>query len=303
MDTNANVRPDENVVVWQKCQTTGFGCDIYVAVQTAPGTFTITNLTNGAGENRDPATNGSVVVYTSTRNGETDIFYQPVAAGGAETELSLPGDQRNPSISGNLIAFESRVGTEFDIFVYDIGSKTLFRVTNTPVDEVLNDISVCNGVGRIVYSAPGANGDFDLFAFTFTPPASAVPFASLSAKVDIRRGPAANDDRFDMKATFTLGASSNGINPLTEAVTLQIGPLSETIPAGSFTRDRHGRFRFTGVIDGVVLDVVIRPTSGGQFQFAVEGSGAELGTAANPVTIALQIGDDRGSTTVQADIH
>src|SRR5207253_922428 len=77
MDTNANVSPDGNVVVWQKCQTTGFGCDIYVAVQTAPGTFTITNLTNGAGENRDPATNGSVVVYTSTRNGETDIFYQP----------------------------------------------------------------------------------------------------------------------------------------------------------------------------------------------------------------------------------
>ena len=29
--------------------------------------------------------------------------------------------------------------------------------------------------------APRANGDFDLFAFTFTPPASAVPFASLSA--------------------------------------------------------------------------------------------------------------------------
>jgi len=302
MDTNPSVSPNGNAVVWQKCQTTGFGCDIFAAVETAPGVFTTTQLTGGAGEDRNPATNGSVVVYTSIRNGEANIFYQP-SGGGTETQLSLTGEQRDPSISGNLIAFESQVGTEFDIFVYDITTGTLYRVTNTPVDETLSDISVCNGVGRIVYSAPGANGDFDVFAFTFTPPASGVSFASLSAKADITRGPAANDDRFDINGTFTLGTTSNGINPLTEAVTVQVGPVSETIPPGSFTRDRQGRFKFTGVIGGVALDVVIVPTSSGQFQFMVEGSGAELSTAVNPVTIALQIGDDRGSTTVQADIH
>jgi hypothetical protein len=92
----------------------------------------------------------------------------------------------------------------------------------------------------------GSNGDLDVLPFTFTPPASAVPFASLSAKVDIARGPAANDDRFEKNGTFTLGATSNGIN--TEPVTMQVGPVSGTIPGGSFTRDRQGRFKFTGVI-------------------------------------------------------
>jgi hypothetical protein len=152
-----------------------------------------------------------------------------------------------------------------------------------------------------VYSAPGAHGDFDVFAFTFTPPASAVAFASLTAKLDIARGPAANDDRFDINATFALGTTSNGINPLTEAVTVQIGPLSMTIPAGSFTRDRFGRFKFCGVVGGVALDVLIRPAASGQFLRTAEGSGAELSTTTNPVTVALQIGDDRGTTTVQAD--
>src|SRR5262249_46623247 len=226
---------------------------------------------------------------------------------GTETRISLPGDQRNPSISGNLIAFESQVGTgagaEYDIFVYDITTASLFRVTNTPVDETLNDISVCNGVGRIVYSAPGATGDFDVFGFTFMPPTSALPFASLSAKVDVVRGPAANDDRFDINATFALGAGNNGINPVTESVTVQIGPLSTTIPAGSFTRDRFGRFKFSGVTGGVALDVLIRPAASGQFVLTAEGSGAELSTTTNPVTVALQIGDDRGSTTVRADFE
>lgn len=45
----------------------------------------------------------------------------------------------------------------------------LFQVTNTPVTEALGDIGVCNGVGRIVYGAPGAES-FDLYAFSFQVP-------------------------------------------------------------------------------------------------------------------------------------
>ena len=40
MDVNPSVSPTGNAVVFQKCQTNGLGCDIYVAVQTAPGVFT-----------------------------------------------------------------------------------------------------------------------------------------------------------------------------------------------------------------------------------------------------------------------
>jgi len=53
---------------------------------------------------------------------------------------------------------------------HDIRSGNLFQVTNTPgLDETLNEISVCNGVGRIVYALPGF-GDFDVNAFSFQVP-------------------------------------------------------------------------------------------------------------------------------------
>jgi 6-phosphogluconolactonase len=44
-----------------------------------------------------------------------------------------------------------------------------------------------------------------------------VPFASSFAELEITQ------DRFDLLESFTLGADSNGINPVTEKVTLQIG--------------------------------------------------------------------------------
>lgn len=170
-DKNPAVSPTGNAIVWEKCQTDGAGCDIYAATQTSPGVFTTRALTGSADEDRFPDTNGEIAVYTSTSGGETDIYYQPVG-GGTETQIAIPGEQRDVSISGNLIAFESQTTTGYDVFVYDIGTGSLYRVTNTPgVDETLSDISVCNGMGRIVYAIPGA-GAFDVYAFTFQLPSS-----------------------------------------------------------------------------------------------------------------------------------
>src|SRR5215472_11627778 len=171
-DKNPAVSFTGNAIVWEKCQTAGAGCDIYTAVQTSPGVFTIHGLTGTASEDRHPDTNGEVVVYTSNRAGETDIYYQPVE-GGTETQIAIPGVQRDVSISGNLIAFESQTAYGYDVFVYDVSTGILYQVTNTPgVDESLSDISVCNGIGRIVYAVAGGFGDFDVYAFTFQLPSS-----------------------------------------------------------------------------------------------------------------------------------
>jgi DNA-binding beta-propeller fold protein YncE len=59
------------------------------------------------------------------------------------------------------------------------------------------------------------------FSVAITPP---VPFASSFAKLAIAK------KGFDLNESFTLGANSNGINPVTENVTLQIGTFSVTIP-------------------------------------------------------------------------
>jgi hypothetical protein len=161
------VSPDGNVVVWEKCQPNGTGCDIYSATQTGPGAFTTRQLT-GAGEDHFPDTNGQIVAYISDKSGENDIYFQRLGSS-TEMHLSIPGDQRDLSISGNLIAFESGTPGNYDIFLYDLSTARLYQVTNTPgVAETLTDLVVgCNDINRIVYAIPGGFGDFDVWGFTF----------------------------------------------------------------------------------------------------------------------------------------
>lgn len=170
-DTLSNLNPavsaDGNVVVWEKCQLDRTGCDIYSATRTGPDTFT-TRLVSGAGEDRDPDTNGQLIVYTSDKSGENDIYLQRVD-GSTEMHLSIPGDQRDLRMSGNLLVFESQMpDRSHDIFVYDLATARLYQATNTPeVSETLSDIAAgCDGINRIVYAIPGS-GAFDVYGFTF----------------------------------------------------------------------------------------------------------------------------------------
>ena len=161
------VSPDGNVVVWEKCQPNGTGCDIYSATQTGPGVFTTRQLT-GPGEDHYPDTNGQIVVYTSDKSGENDIYFQRLGSS-TEMHLSIPGDQRDVRISGNLVVFESQTPFGYDIFLYDLNSARLFQVTNTPsIDEALSDVVAgCNGINRIVYVKVGGFGDYDVWGFNF----------------------------------------------------------------------------------------------------------------------------------------
>ena len=119
-----------------------------------------------------------------------------------------------------------------------------------------------------------------------------------SAEVSLAFGAVANDDTFEAKGTFTLGDGSDGIDPLTEDVSLQVGAFSTTIPAGSFIQDRKGKFTFEGVINHVALQVVIGSLSGGKFKFEGSGAGADLRGTLVPLTVRLTIGDDTGNTSL-----
>ena len=163
------VSPDGNVVVWATCQAERLGCSIYSATKSSDGTLIFTRPVSTTGNNAYPDTNGQLIVYTSERNGENDIYWQRVG-GSTEMRLALPGDQRDARISGNLIVFESQVADlSYDVFVYDLKTARLYQVTNTPdVDESLSDIVTgCDGTNRIVYAKPGTFGDFDVWGFNF----------------------------------------------------------------------------------------------------------------------------------------
>lgn len=141
-----------------------------------------------------------------------------------------------------------------------------------------------------------------------------VAFQDFSPKVEL--DPAAGE--FQVKATVTLGTGSNGIAPVTEIVQLELtggtGSFATTIPAGSFEfrpakLNKKGKlvrpleFKFEGVIDGVVLEAKITDLGGGAFEFKAEAEGAALTGIANPVTVTLMIGDDGGSTIVEAEFE
>ncbi|MDP1949011.1 MAG: SBBP repeat-containing protein [Nitrospirota bacterium] len=144
-----------------------------------------------------------------------------------------------------------------------------------------------------------AGGFQDAFVAKIT---SNLPFAAFKAKaeIDVRRR---RGDKFQLRTSFTLNPSNNGLNPLTEAVTVQVGPFATTIPAGSF-KMKNGRYRFEGVINGVKLEAVLRSLIlGHDYEFTLEGKGAEFSGMENPVTVSLTIGDDSGNETITAIIE
>jgi hypothetical protein len=104
-----------------------------------------------------------------------------------------------------------------------------------------------------------------------------------------------------------LGVTSDGIDPLAELVALQVGTYSVTIPAGSFQQLKSGAkkyaYVFSGVIDGVTLSVQIVPPSvtGDGWSFKASGIPIDLTGLSNPVTVVITIGNDSGTTAVNAN--
>ena len=123
-------------------------------------------------------------------------------------------------------------------------------------------------------------------------------FAALAAQVRITYGPAANDDQLETSGSFTLGAASEGIDPLAESVRIAAGDWVAELPPGSFQPDGQGRF----VHATDQLEVVFTRTSPDTYEYTVVAHGAELAPASDVVLVSLAIGDDRGTTTDHPEI-
>jgi DNA-binding beta-propeller fold protein YncE len=160
-------------------------------------------------------------------------------------------------------------------------------------------IDPSTGALTAIAGSPFAAGGEPFSVAIITPP-PLIPFASSFAKLEIKAGPPPG---FDLNESFTLGTNSNGINPVTENVTLQIGTFSVTIPAGSFKLNPNRRFAFQGLINGVSMQVQIIPLGNNIFTFMAEGTGVNLTGLTNPVTVVLTIGIDSGTTTVTAQFQ
>ena len=201
-DTQPTVSPDASKVAYSSCASGSTGCDI-VVYDTASTTSIV--LTGGATEDRNPDLSNDRLVYAETDSaGETDVVWVGLSGGASSGRFDAPGAQLNPSISGDLIAFEgiSADNGSFDIYVLDITNDELYRLNDTPGDEILNDVAVgADSLIRVAWSTNVDVGDNDVYAFTFSrrPPGCAPQTAaqacadpvdrSLLAQLALVRGP------------------------------------------------------------------------------------------------------------------
>ena len=179
------------------------------------------------------------------------------------------------------------VGSANSVGLYPDGELVL---TGTPLEGLPTSEIVLKNFTASIFG-----GFFDHFSLTEIQVDAAVThFSAFNARGEIE------GNEFELQGKFTLGAGTNGINPLTEGVVLQLGTFSVTIPSGSFKRAGNGSYKFEGSIDGVALEIYIAPAVTNSYTFAADGTGANLTGTLNPVSVGLTIGDDTGTTTVRA---
>ena len=114
-----------------------------------------------------------------------------------------------------------------------------------------------------------------------------VPFSRLKSAVVVYH----KKNAFEVLGTFTLGASSNGIAPLTKNVQLSVGDFFVNIPPDSFKKAWFGGFVFTDPANKFGME--IQPLSRNNYVFAANKAGATPGSN-NPAVVTLTIGDDSG---------
>ena len=275
----------------------GFDQGIGIAVSTAGNAY----VTGETGSSNFPGT-GNSPIQKLYGGGNADVFVTNLNAAGTAIVYST-------YLGGNGGDFVSKIGLD------TAGNAYVTGITDTPG-------SGFPGTSMSPVQNTYGGGVFDAFVAKIT---SNIPFASFDARVKLdlteRRHhggeshhrphhdmaeagyhPQQDNDEFDLKATFTLGGGSNGIEPLKEAVIIQVGTFSTAIPAGSF-KQHKGRYVFEGTINGVHLEAVLRSLIlGNDYELKMEGHGADLTGTKNPVTVSVTIGDDSGSKEITAKI-
>jgi YVTN family beta-propeller protein len=105
-----------------------------------------------------------------------------------------------------------------------------------------------------------------------------------------------NQQGFHEEGTFTLGALSNGIDPVHAPVKLTIGSFSLSIGPGLFRQvGGSDHFVFQGTVHGAQVEFNLEASS-----YVVNVHGPDLTGQPNPLEAGLTIGNNAGTTTVTA---
>ena len=107
-----------------------------------------------------------------------------------------------------------------------------------------------------------------------------------------------DEEDMEIVGEFTLGAATDGINPLAEGATVRIGEFIATIPGEDFEPQGGGEVEFDGTIGGIELEIEFTPRSNNRYDFEIELEDANVGDVSDPVTFHIAVGGDFGTTDV-----
>ena len=247
--------------------------------------------------------------------GARGFLSAPVPGGiqpGTDYHLALTVDYPNSIahlyIDGQQVAARELTGTLIarDMLVtigaFRDGGNPLVRPFSGLIDEVE------------IYNRPLTDQEIqDIFNAGSAGKCKPQAFATFTARAELKLGPQAEDDSFKLKGYFKLAASSNGIDPIAEDVTVQLGTFSKTIPAGSFQSGGPG-FKYWNQAEQ--FGVWIKPTSGqgqsspqvqpnghqqqGSYEVSAVASAVNLNGTVSPPKVGITIGDDFGPPIVPA---
>ena len=223
----------------------------------------------------DPDTGGSVFGIPSATFGSDSVGDDDPQNGGFPTNPSIRFETDEPVEGLYQIALRGLSGTEFHLGIVSYA-------TAGGLNNIRDEVGTIEA-GEVViftynYSGdPAVEGNLDVSTVSLW------------------------DAKFEVNGSLTLGEASNGIDLLTESVTLSIDTLHRTTTPGSFAFNT-GIFRFSGEINRVKLDITFTPVGDNSFEFKAVGEGANLKRIVNPVDVQLTIGDDFARTSVNADL-
>ena len=94
--------------------------------------------------------------------------------------------------------------------------------------------------------------------------------------------------------TLTQSASSNGMDPLSEAVVFQVGAQTFSVAASSFTLANGGTYNYSATISGVQISIQLKKAKANEWTIKLT---ATPSTQATPTNVGLRVGNDVGVTT------
>jgi dipeptidyl aminopeptidase/acylaminoacyl peptidase len=164
--------------------------------------------------------------------------------------------------------------------VISVAEGATAKVFETTSGGVLTDVTV---------EASGVAGGVTINGLPL-PVGATTAIGNLQATAKLSNG---KSKSLNLSGTLTPSASSNGLNPLSEDVSIMVGPYLWTIAAGQFRRAKDGAYLYSGTVGGVQLSVQMKPGKGGVWTFVVNATPADL--LVLPAAVGFRVGDDAGS--------